>query len=440
MSEFTNRNAPLEMPEAEKTSAEAVAASGATSPESGVVPNLNRRMRWQVYLREKAKPKYRNPLVAAALQIFPGAGYIYMWRWGQALLTLLLFALAYVVLGLRLLEYRPEELAQRATPIAPNPEFDITNPGLATTGSLLIFLGVLLLLWLNLAGRTARQVRFENMSLTVTSKEELRKAQGTLLDRVLFFNFLVALVILFGIGQLLKDTEFDIGRLISKAGNIWNYISGMLNPDWSALFTPKGIMFRMRETLEISIVGTLLGALIAVPVSLLAARNLMGRLAITRGIYYVMRVVLSVLRSIPTLFLAIIFVVSVGVGAFPAVMALIIFSAGLMTKLFSEAIEAIDWGQVEAVQSSGGSPVHLVWFGVIPQVVPYFISHMLYSWEVNVHSASVLGLVGAGGIGDYVRDAIESYKYAQLGMALLVVIVVTVAIDFGSAFIRSRIV
>ena len=148
----------------------------------------------------------------------------------------------------------------------------------------------------------------------------------------------------------------------------------------------------------------------------------------------------SIQRSIPTLFLAIIFVKSVGVGPFPAILALTVFSAGLMTKLFSEAIEAIDWGQVEAVSASGGSAVHVVIFAVIPQVIPYFISNMLYSWEVNVHSASVLGLVGAGGIGAYVQDAIEAYKYANIGMALLVVIVITMAIDFTSAYIRARIV
>lgn len=396
--------------------------------------------RWRQAMRKAAKPRYRNPNLVAALQIIPGAGYIYMWRWGKALLTILLFFLAYVILGLRFLKFNPDELAKRQTPIAPDPEFDVFNLSLATTESLLLFFAILLLLIFNLAGRTHREVRLDNLNLNVTSKEELRKARGTWVDGILYFNFLAAVVVLLGISQLVKDTEFDVGKLINKAGNIGKYVSGLLNPVWGALWEPKGIMFRMRETLEISIVGTLIGALFAVVLSLLAARNLMSRNPITNVAYFVVRIILSVIRAVPTLFLAIIFVVSVGVGPFPAILALIIFSAGLMTKLFSEAIEAIDWGQVEAVQASGGSAAHIVIFGVVPQVVPYYISGMLYSWEVNVHSASVLGLVGAGGIGDYVRDAIESYKYSQLGTALLVVIVITVTIDFSSAYIRSRIV
>jgi phosphonate transport system permease protein len=396
--------------------------------------------RLRLAMRRAARPRHRNPLQIALLQIIPGLGYIYMWRWGRALLTILLFFLAYVILGLRFLQYKPEELAKRATPIAPNPEFDVFNLGLATTESLLLFFGILALLILNLMGRTHRQVKLENLNLTATSKEDLKAAQGSWIESILYFNYLAALVIIFGVFQLVNDTEFSIPRLFDKAANIGRYVSGLFNPVWSALWEPKGIMFRMRETLEISIVGTLIGAIFAVVLSLLAARNLMGRNPVTNVAYFIVRIILSIVRAVPTLFLAIIFVVSVGVGPFPAVLALIIFSAGLMTKLFSEAIEAIDWGQVEAVQASGGSVAHVVIFGVVPQVVPYYISHMLYSWEVNVHSASVLGLVGAGGIGSYVRDAIESYKYGQLGTALLVVIVATVAIDFSSAYIRARIV
>ncbi len=391
-------------------------------------------------LREAAKPKHRNPSFAAVLQIIPGAGYIYLWRWGKALLTLLLFGMAYIILGLRFLRFNSAELEARQTPINADPEFDVFNLGLATPASLIFFFGILALLLVNLMGRTYRLAKLDNLNLKVTTKEELRKARGTWIDAILYFNYLALVVIILGIFQLIKDTEFNIFRLIEKSGNIGKYIGGLLDPVWPALWSPKGIMFRMRETLEISIVGTLIGAAFALVLSLLAARNLMNRNPVTNFFYYIIRVFLSMVRAVPTLFLAIIFVVSVGVGPLPAICALIIFSAGLMTKLFSEAIEAIDWGQVEAVQAAGGSTLHVIIFSVVPQVVPYYISHMLYSWEVNVHSASVLGLVGAGGIGEYVRDAIESYKYPQLGTALIVVIIATVTIDFSSAYIRSRIV
>jgi phosphonate transport system permease protein len=295
------------------------------------------------------------------------------------------------------------------------------------------------LLAINLGFRTYHQARLNNLNLQVKSLAEIRKARGTFIQRVLTFNYLALIIFVFGILQVAKDSDFDLGRLISKLDNIKRYVGELLNPNWNALFTEKGIMFRARETVEISIIGTLAGAVVALLISFLAARNLMGRNPITNVAYYIVRIILSIQRSIPTLFLAIVFVVSVGVGPFPAVLALTIFSAGLMTKLFSEAIEAIDWGQVEAISAAGGGPVHVVLFAVIPQVLPYYISHILYSWEVNIHSASVLGLVGAGGIGQYVQDAINTYKYADIGMALFIVIVITMAIDFTSAYIRAKI-
>jgi phosphonate transport system permease protein len=295
------------------------------------------------------------------------------------------------------------------------------------------------LLVLNLAIRTYQQAKLHNLNLNVKSLAEIRKARGTFLERLLSFNYLALVIFVLGILQVAKDSDFDIARLIAKLDNIAKYVGELLKPNWDSLFSEKGIMFRARETVEISIIGTLAGAVVALLISFLAARNLMNRNPITNVAYYIVRIILSIQRSIPTLFLAIVFVVSVGVGPFPAVLALTIFSAGLMTKLFSEAIEAIDWGQVEAISAAGGGPVHVILFAVVPQVLPYYISHMLYAWEVNIHSASVLGLVGAGGIGQYVQDAINTYKYSDIGMALLVVIIITMAIDFTSAYVRAKI-
>ncbi len=437
MKEYTDKEDVVTSPLSKQTrldTPEADAVVPSYTPALGFYSRFRKRMRLA------KEPRYRNPKIAAALQLIPGLGYGYMWRMGAALLTAFLFLMAYIILGLRFLQLTPSALAARQTPINPNPEPDLWNWAVVTPESMALVFGLLGLLILNLAGRTYRRVKLDNLNLEVKSMAELKKARGTWIDSLLYFNYLAGVVAVLGLLQVIKDTEVDLGRLINKLNNIAQYVGGLLNPAWDALGGQKGILFRARETLEVSIIGTLLGATIAIPVSLLAARNLMGRNPVTNVMYYFMRMILSVQRSVPTLFLAIIFVVSVGVGPFPAVLALTIFSAGLMTKLFSEAIESIDWGQVEAVSAAGGTPVHVVIFAVIPQVIPYFISHMLYSWEVNVHSAAVLGLVGAGGIGAYVQDAIETYKYPNIGMALLVVIVITMAIDFSSAYIRSRIV
>lgn len=405
----------------------------AYDPPVGTWGGLRRR------LREAGKPRYHNPLTAALLQLIPGMGYVYLWRWANALLTALLFLLAYVVLGLRMLQYKPEIKERLATPVTPNPEPDLWNWSLLEPGSIILLWVILALLLVNMGFRTYQRAKLDNLNLQVKNLAEIRKARGTTLERLLAFNYLAVVVIIFGILQVAKDSEFDLGRLLDKMDNIRKYVGELLKPNWDALFAEKGIMFRARETVEISIIGTLAGAVVALLISFLAARNLMGRNPITNVAYYIVRIILSVQRSIPTLFLAIVFVVSVGVGPFPAVLALTIFSAGLMTKLFSEAIEAIDWGQVEAISAAGGGPIHVVLFAVVPQVLPYYISHMLYSWEVNIHSASVLGLVGAGGIGQYVQDAINTYKYSDIGMALLVVIIITMGIDFTSAYIRAKI-
>jgi phosphonate transport system permease protein len=149
---------------------------------------------------------------------------------------------------------------------------------------------------------------------------------------------------------------------------------------------------------------------------------------------------MSVIRSVPTIFWGILLVTSVGVGPFPGTLAVTIFSVGLMSKLFSEAIEAIDLGQVEALTATGASQVQVLLHSVMPQVLPYLIANLLYTFEVNVHSATILGIVGGGGIGFLFLQYIEQFLYSQEAMVLIVVILVTMAIDYTSATIRRRII
>jgi phosphonate transport system permease protein len=143
---------------------------------------------------------------------------------------------------------------------------------------------------------------------------------------------------------------------------------------------------------------------------------------------------------VPTLIWALLFVSGVGFGPFPGVLAITVFSVGLMSKLFSEAVEAIDWGQVEAITATGATPLAVVRYGVVPQVVPYMISHLLYTFEVNVHSATILGIVGAGGIGYLLLQYIEIFEFHSAGTALLVTVLLTLTIDYSSAALRRRII
>jgi phosphonate transport system permease protein len=183
-----------------------------------------------------------------------------------------------------------------------------------------------------------------------------------------------------------------------------------------------------------------LGALIAIPVSFFAARNLMRRNALGTAIYFAVRMVLSIIRAIPTLVWAIVYVIAIGIGPFPGVLALTTFSVGLIAKLFSEAIEAIDWGQVEALTATGANPLQVVLHGVVPQVTPYMVAHVLYTFEVNIHSSTYLGLVGAGGLGLILEQYVGLFLYPDLAMWVIVVVIMTTAIDYSSAAIRRRII
>ncbi|MGN6759685.1 MAG: phosphonate ABC transporter, permease protein PhnE [Thermomicrobiales bacterium] len=245
------------------------------------------------------------------------------------------------------------------------------------------------------------------------------------------------LVVLVGLRQLAADTEFDPVGFVEGVPYMGKLAAGVINPDWSVL--PRLAEYT-RQTIEMSILGTVLGAVLALPLSFLGARNLMGRNPVTRALYYVIRFLMSVIRAVPTLFWGLLFVAAVGIGQFAGVLALTVFSTGLLAKLYSEAMEAIDWGQIEAVVATGASPWQVLLFAILPQFFPYFVAHTLYSWEVNVHSATILGLIGAGGLGFVVGEYINQFAFNKTGTALLLTLAMTLCIDYGSAYLRSRII
>ena len=260
-------------------------------------------------------------------------------------------------------------------------------------------------------------------------------ADGARPFRAIFTTLGVVVAIIF-LRQLAIDTEVDIPKFLAYSPNMLRIGSGVFDPDLSVL--PMLGKFA-RETVEIAILGTLLGAILALPVSFIAARNLMRRTTPTTGLYFVVRTVLSVIRTVPTLLWGLLFLVAAGPGPFAGVLAISAFTVGLLAKLYSEAIESIDWGQIEAVTAAGGSPVHVVIFGVVPQVFPYFVAHTLYGFEVNTHSAFVLGFIGAGGMGFIILEFIQQFMYRATGTALIVTAVMTLTIDYTSAWLRSRI-
>jgi phosphonate transport system permease protein len=250
-------------------------------------------------------------------------------------------------------------------------------------------------------------------------------------------NLLITAIFLVIVYYTYIKTEFDAGAIILHADNMGRVLGGFSHPDTTQL--PIIIKLTL-ETLYIAILGTTIGALIAVPLSFFGARNLMRRNPVGTAVYFAVRFLMAVIRSIPTLFWGIMWVIVIGIGPFAGVLAVTTFSIGLISKLFSEAIEAVDWGPVEALTATGANSIQVVVHGVIPQVLPYMIANILYSFEVNVHSSTILGAVGAGGLGLILLEYIGLFEYPQLAMLLIVVIVMTSTIDYSSAAIRRRII
>ncbi len=197
---------------------------------------------------------------------------------------------------------------------------------------------------------------------------------------------------------------------------------------------------KMIETIFLALMGTTFALFVSIPLSFLGARNLMQGSRVGWTVYYLTRTLFNVLRSIETLILAVIMAVVVGLGPFAGVMAIVIHSIGAMGKLYSEAIESIDPGPIEAVTATGASRFQVVLFAVVPQIVPQFLSFTMYRWDINVRLSTVIGLVGGGGIGFLLIQYINLLQWNQAGAALWMIGVTVILMDYASAVIRQRLI
>jgi phosphonate transport system permease protein len=197
---------------------------------------------------------------------------------------------------------------------------------------------------------------------------------------------------------------------------------------------------KMVETIFLALMGTFFALLVSVPLSFLGARNLMQGSAVGWTIYYAVRMLFNVLRSIETLILAVVMAVVVGLGPFAGVMAIVIHSIGAMGKLYSESIESIDPGPIEAITATGANRLQVILFAVLPQVVPQFLSFTMYRWDINVRLSTVIGLVGGGGIGFILIQYINLLQWSQAGTALWLIGIVVIAMDYASAIIREKLI
>ena len=217
--------------------------------------------------------------------------------------------------------------------------------------------------------------------------------------------------------------------------NIVDFVSIDLTPN-----VLQVVVQQMLVTIFQAMLATTLGALLALPFSFLAAKNLTGRSLLSAWLYYLARGVLNILRSIEALLYVVIFVFWVGIGPFAGMLALAVTSFALIGKLFSEAIENIDDGPIEAVTATGANRLQMISYAVLPQIVPPFISYLIYQWDINVRMATIIGFAGGGGIGLTLTTFFGSLQYHKAGTVVAFIVIVVALMDFASAKLRQELV
>ncbi len=234
-----------------------------------------------------------------------------------------------------------------------------------------------------------------------------------------------------------SENLLDIfGRMQTTKAPAWRVRLGLSEPGEEVRGFKAGTMV---ETIAIGLLATIFSTILALPVSFLAAHNIMSRVPGGTAIYYIARTLLNIVRSVDTVVWGLIVIVWVGLGTFAGVIALTIHSVAALGKLYSEEIEHIDPGPVEALTATGANLLQTIRFGVVPQIIPSFLAYTLLRWDINMRSATVVGFVAGGGIGFFVVETIRMGGYQQYATALWAVAVVIILVDTISARMRQRI-
>ena len=229
-----------------------------------------------------------------------------------------------------------------------------------------------------------------------------------------------------------EGTGLNFVEIYKGMPGLWDLLRHMFPPDTNILLS---IWTRFLETLQVGILASLIGSVIAVPVGFLAAANMSPLY-----IYHPVRLVLNVFRGVSEIIWALLFVVAVGLGPMAGVLALIIFTVGVMGKLLAEAVEAVDPGPLEAMRATGASNWKVFLYGVWPQVLPTYLTIALYYWDHNTRQATILGFVGAGGLGYTLLFAISTYEFEKATTAIIILILLITAIDRFCLILRKKII
>ena len=254
---------------------------------------------------------------------------------------------------------------------------------------------------------------------------------GHTVDRPRSRTPLIALILLAVVIISLRVTDFDFGILIKRGHELGVIMSQIFQPDFS--YFPK-VVKPLLDTIQMSLLGTVLGCLIALPLAIFASSNICHN----KVVVSILRFILAITRSVPTLIIANIFALMYGMGTYAGFLAITIFTIGVVAKMLYESIETIDMKPFEAMTSFGATTLEAFWAACMPQILPTYLSHSLYCFEMNVRASSILGYVGAGGLGLLISERVGWRDYRGLGMVLLSLFVVVVFIDFFSDWLREK--
>ncbi|MCV9936493.1 phosphonate ABC transporter, permease protein PhnE [Boseaceae bacterium BT-24-1] len=257
---------------------------------------------------------------------------------------------------------------------------------------------------------------------------------GSLKTKLITITVVGGLVGLFLYG--LTTLETSLWKIIAGFANLGTFVVLMLPPDPGSFARAIIFVKALFETIAIAFLGTILAAILAFPLGFLAAKNVVAN----RIVHFLARRSMDTVRGVDALIWALIWVNVVGLGPFAGMLAIMTSDLGAFGKLFSEAIESVDRKPVEGVASVGGSNLHEIRFGLIPQVLPVIASQVLYYIESNTRSSTIIGIVGAGGIGLYLAETIRTLEWQQVSFLILLVLAAVTAIDFLSSKLRFAII
>ena len=242
---------------------------------------------------------------------------------------------------------------------------------------------------------------------------------------------LIVLVLALAIWWSLKMTGFSLAVVINKFSKMIDLMEKIFQPNWE-LF-PK-VVSPLLDTIKMSILGTVIGCALALPVAILSSSNINHSVVLVS----IFRFILGLIRTLPTLIIALVCALIFSLGTFSGTVAIAIFTFGIVAKMLFESIETIDMGPFEAMEALGANKFQAFWSACVPQILPVYLSHSLYCFEMNVRASAILGYVGAGGLGITINERIGWRDYNSLGMVLLSLFVVVVAIDFFSEYLRKK--